>query len=133
MSQPQSREAVVAAVESYIFKGLRDQQPDQVLLADDCVRIELGMNTGRDGAHIRELLASSVYDAVLDCFDLNWTVEGDQACVFYKQKLSFAETPALIATRFVVTDGKIAEIEILFFNLGMMDVSAEAVKELSEA
>ncbi len=128
-----TRDDVIDACELYIFKGLLEHKPELVPFADECVRIELGMNTGRSGDHLRELLKSDVYLVVQDCFDLNWTVEGEKACVFYKQKLSFAEKPALIATRFVVRDGLIYEIEILFYNHGMMDVSGEAVATLSKS
>ena len=126
------RQRIIDICEAYIFKGLQDQTPDLVPLADNCVRIELGMNTGRNAAHIRELLKGEAYDAVLECFDLNWTVDGNQACVFYKQKLSFTESPCLVATRFVVSNELISEIEILLFNHGIMDATAEAVAALSE-
>jgi len=125
-----SRDSIIAAAEAYIFKGLVAQQPELVPLADNCIRIELGMNTGSSGEHLRELLASSIYDVVQECYDLNWTVEGEQACVFYKQKLSFCDSPILIATRFIVRDGLIYEIEILFYSHGMMDASGEAVAAL---
>lgn len=128
---PQSRDDIIAACESYIFDGLRDQKPDKVRLAEHCVRTELGMVTGRDAEHLRRVLGSYVYDCVLECYDLNWVVEGDQACVFYKQKLTFTDLPCLIATRFKIVDGLLEEIEVLEYNHGMMDSSAEVVAELS--
>jgi hypothetical protein len=128
-----SRETTINAAERYIFKGLVEQKPDEVPFHDDCQRIEIGMNTGRGAAHLRELLSGPIYDIVEDCYDLNWTVEGEQACVFYKQKLSVAEQPVLVATRFIVRDGLICEIEILFYSHGMMDVSGAAVEALSAA
>lgn len=126
-----SREAVINAAECYIFKGLVEQKPDEIPFHDDCQRTELGMNTGRNADHLRELLNGPIYDMVEECYDLNWTVEGEQACVFYKQKLSFVEQPVLIATRFIVRDGLICEIDILFYNHGMMDISGVAVEALS--
>jgi len=126
-----TRETTIAIAETYIFKGLVEQQPEAITFAENCQRFELGMNTGRSAAHLRELLNSPVYDLVLECFDLNWTVEGEQACVFYKQRLSISEQPALIATRFLIRDECIHEIEILFYNHGMMDASGEAVAALS--
>ena len=125
------RQHIIDICESYIFKGLQDQTPELVPLADNCLRTELGMITGRNAAHIRELLKGEAYDAVLECFDLNWTVEGNQASVFYKQKLSFTDTPCLVATRFVIKDKLISEIEILLFNNGIMDATAETVATLS--
>lgn len=128
-----TRQEIIDCCEAYIFKGLVEQQPDAIPLAEGCVRTELGMNTGRNAAHIRELLKSPMYDVVVDSFDLEWVVEGDPACVFYKQKMSIKDEPSLIATRFRVRGGLIEEIEILFFTEGMMDVTAQAVKQLGES
>lgn len=127
------RQHMIDICQAYIFKGLQDQTPELVPLADNCLRTELGMITGRNAAHIRELLKGQAYDAVLECYDLNWTVEDNQACVFYKQKLSFTDTPCLVATRFVVADKLISEIEILLFNHGIMDATAEAVTALADS
>ena len=107
------RESIIKIAESYLFKGLVEQKPDEIPLADNCTRTELGLNTGNDANHLRMLLSSEAYDNVLDCYDLNWTVEGNQACVFYKQKLRQPDIPILVATRFKIEDDLIHEIEII--------------------
>ena len=128
-----TRQEIIDCCHTYIMQGLVEQKPELVPLADDCTRTELGMNTGRNAAHIRELLMNDIYEVVQDSFDFNWVVEGDQACVFYKQKMSISDEPSLVATRFRVEDGLIRDIEILLFTKGMMDMTAEAVKALSES
>jgi len=132
MSTGMTREEIIECCETYIFKCLTEHKPELVPFAEDCTRTELGMNTGRNATHIREMLRNEMYNVIEDSFDLNWVVEGDQACVFYKQSTSIKDEPNLIATRFLVQDGLIKEIEILMFNEGMMDITAEAVKALSE-
>ena len=106
-----------------------EQKPDEIPLADNCTRTELGLNTGNDANHLRMLLSSEAYDNVLDCYDLNWTVEGNQACVFYKQKLRQPDIPILVATRFKIEDDLIHEIEIILYCPGMTDMFADEIKK----
>ena len=106
-----------------------EQKPDEIPLADNCTRTELGLNTGNDAKHLRMLLSSEAYDNVLDCYDLNWTVEGNQACVFYKQKLRQPDIPILVATRFKIEDDLIHEIEIILYCPGMTDMFADEIKK----
>ena len=127
----QTREAVIAAGESYIRQGLVEHRPDEVPFADDVVRTELGMVTGRGAAQLRELLRSEVYLAVQGVDNLRWIVEGEQAVVFYEQRVSFADQPLLICTRFRVVEGLIREIEILLYGRGMTDRIAENVAQLA--
>ena len=123
------RESIIKIAESYLFKGLVEQKPDEIPLADNCTRTELGLNTGNDANHLRMLLSSEAYDNVLDCYDLNWTVEGNQACVFYKQKLRQPDIPILVATRFKIEDDLIHEIEIILYCPGMTDMFADEIKK----
>lgn len=127
----QTREAVLSAAESYIYQGLVAQQPERVPFAENVIRIELGMQTGKGAAHLRELLRSDVYDAVHDVQNLRWVVEGEQAVVFYEQLLSFLSTPLLVCTRFRVREGLIEEIEILLYAEGMTDSIAAEVARLA--
>lgn len=128
-----SRDAIIATAEKYIFQGLVEHKPDLVPFADDAVRRELGMVTGASGAELRELLRSDAYLAVQGADNLRWIVEGDQAVVFYEQRVSFSTEPLLICTRFLVTDGLIREIEILLYGKGMMEAIAASVEELATA
>ena len=123
------RESTIKIAESYLFKGLIEQKPEEIPLADNCTRTELGFNTGKDANHLRALLSSEAYDNVLDCYDLNWIVEGAQACVFYKQKLKQPEVPILVATRFKIENDLIHEIEIILYCPGMTDLFANEVKK----
>ena len=123
------REAIIKIAESYLFKGLVEQKPDQIPFADNCTRTELGFNTGKDAEHLRALLSSAAYDNVLSCFDLNWIVDGNQACVFYKQKLKQPDIPILVATRFKIENELICEIEIILYCPGMTDLFASEVKK----
>ena len=123
------RESIIEIAESYLFKGLVEQKPDEIPLADNCTRTELGLNTGNDAKHLRMLLSSEAYDNVLDCYDLNWTVDGNQACVFYKQKLRQPDIPILVATRFKIEDDLIHEIEIILYCPGMTDMFADEIKK----
>lgn len=125
------RESVIAAGEKYIFRGILAHRPEEVPLAEDCVRTELGMVTGASGAELREILRSPAYDAVQDIRNLRWIVEGEQAVVFYEQTLAFAPDPLLVCTRFRVTDGLIREIEILLYCKGMTDAIAQNIAQLA--
>ena len=129
----QTREAVIAAAEKYIRQGLVEHKPDQVPFADDVVRTELGMVTGSGADELRELLRSDVYLAVQGVDNLRWIVEGEQAVVFYEQRVSFTDVPLLICTRFRVVEGLIREIEILLYGKGMTDGIAESVAQLASA
>ncbi len=128
---PQSRATVIAAAEKYIHQGLVEHKPEEVPFAEDVVRTELGMDTGTGAAELRQLLRSEAYEAVEGVANLRWIVEGEQAVVFYEQKVSFLEDPLLICTRFRVVDGLIKEIEILLYGKGMTDAIAENVAQLA--
>ena len=123
------RESIIKIAESYLFKGLVEQKPEEIPFAENCTRTELGFNTGKDANHLKMLLSSEAYDNVLDCYDLNWVVEGGQACVFYKQKLKQPEVPILVATRFKIENDLIHEIEIILYCPGMTDLFANEVKK----
>lgn len=129
----QTRDAIIAVAETYIYQGLVKQQPDRVPFADDVIRTELGMQTGKGASQLRELLRSEVYDAVRDVQNLRWIVEDEQAVVFYEQILSFLPAPLLVCTRFRVRNSLITEIEILLYADGMTDRIAADVARLSSA
>lgn len=126
-----SREAVIAAAEKYIFEGIVNHNPDAVPFADDCVRRELGMITGQSGTELCELLRSEAYEPVTGAHNLRWVVEGEQAVVFYEQSVSFSADPLLVCTRFCVRGGLIGEIEILLYGKGLMDAIAAGVEALA--
>jgi len=127
----QTRDTIVKAAEKYIHQGLVAHQPELVPFADNVVRVELGMTTGKGAEQLRSLLRGGAYDAVLGVQNLRWIVEGEQAVVFYEQLLSFLPDPLLVCTRFRVTDGLIEEIEILLYGKGMTDSIAANVALLS--
>lgn len=123
------RESIIKIAESYLIKGLIEQKPEGIPFADNCTRTELGFNTGKDANHLKMLLSSEAYDNVLDCYDLNWIVEGNQACVFYKQKLKQPDIPILVSTRFKIENDLIHEIEIILYCPEMTDLFANEVKK----
>ena len=51
------REDAIAIAKTYLIDGLLLHQPENALLADDCIRIENGVETGGSGTEIRRLLA----------------------------------------------------------------------------
>jgi len=91
-----------------------DHDPDAVLFAEDCVRIEMGYETGGNAAQLRELLLHDALKANKAMRDLVWVVEEPFVDVWYRLELHDVEEPLRISTRFQIVEGLIQRIEILF-------------------
>ncbi|MBW1886210.1 MAG: hypothetical protein JRJ58_21980 [Deltaproteobacteria bacterium] len=108
------REDLIAVANTYLQEGLMDHDPDAVLFAEDCVRIEMGYETGGNAAQLRELLLHDALKANKAMRDLVWVVEEPFVDVWYRLELHDVEEPLRISTRFQIVEGLIQRIEILF-------------------
>ncbi len=72
-------------------------------------------NTGTSRAGLIEALAHDVMKVITGIRNVRWIVEDDQAVAFYDLDVTTSDRPVLIAERFRVVDGLIAEIEAIFY------------------
>ena len=107
------REDTIAIAKTYLIEGLLLHQPENALLADDCNRIENGVETGGSGAEIRRLLAGDDYLLNESIENERWVVEGEFADVWYELKLRGVDQRILVVTRFEIIDGHIKRIDLL--------------------
>ena len=113
------RNELIAIANTYLQQGLIDHKPDEVLLADSCVRSEMGMEMGGTGPQIKTMLNDPAYQANKAIVDAHWVVEAPWLDVRYTLELHEIEETMKIATRFKVEQGLIQHIEIIF-NAGAM-------------
>ena len=67
----------IAAAQSYI-DGLVTHRADEVPFASDCVRIEMGLKTGRSGDHLRRSLNNGPqFKLIEEATPPKFTVDGD--------------------------------------------------------
>tara|TARA_R110002072_G_scaffold48059_1_gene131513 strand:+ start:456 stop:851 length:396 start_codon:yes stop_codon:yes gene_type:complete len=109
-----TRDELIAIASTYLFQGLLEHKPDEVLFADDCVRIEMGWETGGNAEELRELLAGDAYLANKAITDLVWVVEDPYVDARFCLELHGMDVVMRIATRFRIENGEIQHIEILF-------------------
>ncbi len=124
------REDLIAVANTYLQEGLMDHDPDAVLFAEDCVRIEMGYETGGNAAQLRELLLHDALKANKAMRDLAWVVEEPFVDVWYRLELHDVEEPLRISTRFHIVDGLIQRIEILFDAGALQPGIIESLQEL---
>ena len=113
-----SRDEIIRAAEVYLYDGLVRQNAEAVraVLAPGCWRTEQGRNTGRSGDEIADGFKNAVFDVITGIHQVRWFVEGEQAIAFYELELRDGELPpVLIAERFRVADGRVHEIEAIFY------------------
>jgi hypothetical protein len=68
----------IAAAQAYI-DGLVTHQADDVPFAPDCVRIEMGLKTGRSGDHLRRSLNNGPqFKLIEEATPPKFSVDGDQ-------------------------------------------------------
>lgn len=108
------RDELIAVARTYLQEGLLDHQPDKVLFAEHCERIEMGYQTGGNAQQLRELLKDPAYEANKAMTDEVWVVEAPYADVRYTLELHGVEQRLRIASRFKIVDGLIEHIEIIF-------------------
>ena len=108
------RDELIAIASTYLFQGLLEHKPDAVLFADDCVRMEMGWETGGNAQQLRELLAGDAYLANKAIHDLVWVVEEPYLDARFSLELHNMDVVMRIATRFRIDNNLISHIEILF-------------------
>ncbi len=108
------RDELIAIASTYLYQGLLDHRPEEVLFADDCIRIEMGWETGGNAKQLRELLANDAYQANKAIHDIVWVVEDPYVDARFSLELHGIEMRMRIATRFKIANGLIQHIEILF-------------------
>ena len=109
-----TRDELIAVANTYLQQGLLDHEPDAVLFADDCVRIEMGVETGGNAAQLRELLADPAYAGNRAMHDKQWIVEDPWVHVIYDLELDKLPDPMRVSTRFRIIDGRIQYLEVVF-------------------
>ena len=114
-----NREELIAIASTYLYQGLLEHKPEEVLFADDCVRIEMGWETGGNAEQLREILKQDNYLINKAIHDLLWVVEAPYLDARFSLELHGIDIVMRIATRFKIVDGLIQHIEILF-NAGDM-------------
>ncbi len=127
------REALIAICNTYIQKGLVEHEPSEVLFAEGCRRLEMGIETGSNAAQLREILMDESYRSIEGVRDAHWVVEAPYVDVFYRMDFAGSEEGARIATRFLVEDGAIARIEILFYGGAMNEAMVTSLQRLKSA
>lgn len=125
-----NREDMIAIAKTYLIDGLILHQPQNALLADDCVRIENGMETGGSAAVIRQLLTGDNYLINDTIENERWVVEGAFADVWYDLKLRGGAPTMSISSRFEIADGKIKKIEVLVDAGALHSVVMESIESL---
>jgi len=125
-----NREDMIAIAKTYLIDGLILHQPQNALLADDCVRIENGMETGGSAAVIRQLLTGDNYLINDTIENERWVVEGAFADVWYDLKLRATAPTMSISSRFEIADGKIKKIEVLVDAGALHSVVMESIESL---
>jgi hypothetical protein len=108
------RDELIAIASTYLFQGLLEHKPDAVLFADNCVRMEMGWETGGNAQQLRELLAGDAYLANKAIHDLVWVVEEPYLDARFSLELHNMDVVMRIATRFRIDNNLISHIEILF-------------------
>jgi hypothetical protein len=114
-----SRECVMSAAKSYL-DALVSHDASRIPMKDDINRWENGVNTGTRADSIRFGLENNPkFHSILGLRDLRWIVDGQQAIVYYLIDDVVPNTEIRVATthvaeRFLVENGKIAEIEAIF-------------------
>lgn len=108
------RERLIEVAETYLQHGLLEHDPEKVLFADDCVRREMGMETGSNAAQLRELLAHDAYQVNKSIKDAEWVVEAPFADVRYTLEFHGMDLTMRVATRFKIANDRIELIDILF-------------------
>jgi hypothetical protein len=124
MTDTMSRDATIAVAMTYLHDGLINHDVDRVRLAPDARRINNGEITCADREALRDVI---VREPVAAIHNLRWVVDGDNAVVLYdlmvdwtrsQQSNSFADSKdwrlAYIGERFLVVDGLIHEIEVVY-------------------
>ena len=108
-----SRQQVVAISTRYLTSGLVDHEPDEVPLAPEATRHEIGINSGASGEAIAKSLLGEEMKTIRGMRNLKWMVDGNEAVCLYELDTAGPD-PVHISEYFRVEDGRIAEIIAAF-------------------
>jgi len=107
------RLCIMTVVNTYLIDGLQNKDADAVLLTDDAYRKTFGQNNQTDAEGIRNGIRNGQEDAVGQVTNVQWTIEGNQAMTYWDGIFTGDTKPGFfVAERFVIREGKIAEILI---------------------
>ena len=108
-----NRQCIQTVVNTYLIDGLQNKDADAVLLTDDAYRETYGRNNRTDAEGIRDGIRNGQEDAVGQVTNVEWTIEGNQAMTYWVGIFTGDTNPGFyVAERFVIREGKIAEILI---------------------
>ena len=107
------RDQLIDIAKTYLYEGLLEHKPSEVLFHENCVRMEMGFETGRGATQLRELLLDESYHANESISDLQWVVEEPYVDVRYLLKCRNLPLVISVATRFEILDETIVRIDIL--------------------
>lgn len=108
-----NRQCIITVVNTYLIDGLEKKDADAVLLTDDAYRQTFGQNNRTDAEGIREGIRNGQEDAVGKVTNVQWTIEGNQAMTYWDGVFTGDTRPGFfVAERFIIREGKIAEILI---------------------
>ncbi len=124
------REELIAVANTYLQHGLLEHRPELVLFADDCVRFEMGFETGRSAEQLRELLLRDAYKANKAMGNFRWVVEDPYVDVRYSLEAHGVSELMEVAARFKIVDGRIAHIDILFHAGALQQIAVETIESL---
>jgi hypothetical protein len=108
-----NRQCIITVVNTYLIDGLEKKDADAVLLTADAYRQTFGQDNRTDAEGIREGIRNGQEDSVGEVTNVQWTIEGNQAMTYWDGIFTGDTEPGFfVAERFIIREGKIAEILI---------------------